>query len=284
MDHPDPIKLGSCVLRFDGPPLIMGVINCTPDSFSDAGEHLSPEAAVKSALEMVAAGASILDIGGESTKPGSEPVPLETEIERVIPVIREIRRQNATIAISVDTTKASVAARALESGADIVNDVTGMSLDPEMREVVADHDAAAVLMHMRGSPKTMQDNTVYTELVEEIRRQLDHLVAQSVAAGVDEKKLIVDPGIGFGKDVQGNLSLIKHTRHFGSGGRPVLIGPSRKSFIGRLLKISDPKEREWGTAGAIAASVCFGAHILRVHEVGPMWQVSRIAHAVSAAG
>jgi dihydropteroate synthase len=284
MAHPDPIELMSSTLSFDGPPLIMGIINCTPDSFSDGGDHLSADIAVKSAMAMVRAGASILDVGGESTRPGSKPVSLDSELERVIPVIREIRLRDKVTAISVDTTKAAVADAAIIAGADIVNDVSGMTHDPDMTAVVAGHGAAAVLMHMRGSPKTMQSNTVYTDIVDEIRRRLDALVERSVAAGVDEKKLVVDPGIGFGKDVAGNLSLLRYINRFSAGGRPVFMGSSRKSFIGQVLQIADPREREWGTAGAVAAAVCFGAHILRVHEVGPMWQVSRIAHAISAAG
>lgn len=284
MVHPAPIDLGRTVLRFEGPPLIMGILNTTPDSFSDGGRHLDPSRAIEAGLAMIEQGADILDIGGESTRPGADPVGEGEELARVLPVIEGIRRHEGRIAISIDTTKAAVAAAALDAGADILNDVSGMRREAEMAGVVASRGAAAVLMHMRGTPRTMQADTLYDDLVDEVGAHLRALVGSAVSAGVNEGKLIVDPGIGFGKDVGGNLSLIKHTRRFSVEGRPVLIGPSRKSFIGHLLAIDDPRLREWGTAGAVAAAVFCGAHILRVHEVGPMWQASRIAHAVSASG
>ncbi len=283
MSHPTPIDFGRTTLRFDGPAHIMGIINCTPDSFSDGGAHLDKVKAVEAGLLMVEQGASILDVGGESTRPGAWPVGLQEELDRVVPVIEALRRRSEVL-ISVDTMKAAVAEAALAAGADMVNDVTGMTGDASMARVVARSGAAAVLMHMRGDPRTMQRDTDYGgDLVEVIADGLDALVERAVEAGVARERLIVDPGIGFGKDGEGNLRLIGSAGRFGRGGLAVLIGPSRKSFIGQVLGIADPAERDWGTAAACAAAVMSGAHVLRVHAVGPMVQVARMAHAIMRA-
>lgn len=280
--HPAPINFGRLTLRFDGEPHIMGILNCTPDSFSDGGEHLKPEIAIAAGLRMVEEGAAILDIGGESTRPGATPVSANDEVARVVPVIKGLRRHTQAL-ISIDTTKASVAEAALLAGADIVNDVSGASMDPEMLPLLARTQAVAVLMHMRGTPRTMQRDTHYEDVVDSVASAIDALIERAVAAGVEPQRIIVDPGIGFGKNVLGNLRLIKHTRRFGQGRHAVLMGPSRKSFIGRILDQPDPAQRAWGTAGAVAASVSAGAHILRVHDVRPMREVTQVAYAIAQA-
>ncbi|MBH24971.1 MAG: dihydropteroate synthase [Myxococcales bacterium] len=276
---PEPLTLSRRTLRFDGAPHVMGIINATPDSFSDGGRNLHADRAVANALAMVEAGAAIIDVGGESTRPGAEAVSELEELERVAPIIEKLRRRSDVL-ISCDTMKASVAQAALEAGADLINDVTGFTFDPKMADVVAEADAGAILMHMRGTPRDMQRQTRYDDLVGEISAILDARVEAAVQRGVARERIIVDPGIGFAKDLDGNLTLIRRAADFAHSGRPVLLGPSRKRFIGELTGVANPEERGWGTAGAVAAGVCYGAHVLRVHDVLAAVQVIQVCAAV----
>jgi len=254
---------------------IMGVLNVTPDSFSDGGEFLQREKAVEQAERMVAQGADIIDVGGESSRPGAEPVSTQQEIERIIPVIEELAPR-LTVPISVDTYKAEVASRALEAGASAINDISALRFDPQMADVVARHDVPLVLMHMLGNPRTMQDNPSYTDLMGEIYTFLSDRIETAVAAGIKRNKIILDPGIGFGKTVEHNLEIIRRLKEFHSLGRPILIGPSRKSFIGKVLGLP-VEERLEGTAAAVAIGIVNGANIVRVHDVGQMVRVTRMA-------
>ena len=243
----------------------MGILNVTPDSFSDGGLYFDKEDAVTHGEMLAAAGADIIDIGGESTRPFSEPVPAEQEIQRVVPVIEELARR-VSVPISVDTTKTQVARRALEAGAVIVNDIGALRLDPAMADLVAGADVPVILMHMKGSPKDMQMDPQYKDVVGEIKSFLADAVHRAEEAGINHSRIIVDPGIGFGKTVTHNLTLIKNLRVLQELGAPILIGPSRKSFISKLLGPGDER-RETGTQAAVAVSALNGAHIIRVHDV-----------------
>lgn len=264
---------------FDGTPWIMGILNVTPDSFSDGGKFINAEDAANHALAMVAAGARIIDIGGESTRPGAEPADEATEIARTCPVIQTLRRRSDVL-ISIDTQKAAVAAAAVAAGADMVNDVSGLRRDPEMPTVVAETRAGCVAMHMRGTPATMQQFTDYDDLVAEISKYFLDTLKLAAAAGIGEEHLIFDPGIGFSKTAEQSLELIAATGRFRDLGRPILLGPSRKSFIGKILDQAVAAERGWGTAAAITACVLNGADILRVHDVPEMLDVTRVAAAI----
>lgn len=261
---------------------LMGVVNVTPDSFSDGGLYAEPDRAVTHGLELVAAGADIVDIGGESTRPGSRPVPEAEEAARVLPVIEGLRRQTRAL-LSIDTTKAAVARAALDAGADIVNDTSAFRFDPAMPGVVARSGAAAVLMHMRGTPLTMQQDPRYDDLLGEIAAFLDERLRVAEAAGIPRERLIVDPGIGFGKTVDHNLEIIRRQAAFHALGRPLLVGFSRKAFLGAILGLP-PGERLEGTIAAAVISVERGAHILRVHDVGPVARAVRAAEAMLATG
>lgn len=258
--------------------LIMGILNITPDSFSDGGRYAGYEDAVTHALELISRGADILDVGGESTRPGSEPVPLDTELERVIPVIRAVR-EKSDIPISVDTNKAEVARQAVAAGADIINDISSLQFDPEMPRVVARSGAPLILMHMWGTPRTMQKNPVYSSLLSEIIAFLENRIQFAVNSGVDREQIIIDPGIGFGKTVTHNLSIIRNLEAFSCLGRPILLGVSRKRFIGTVLGRMEG-ERELGTAVANVYGVAGGAHILRVHDVGFHREAAVMADAI----
>jgi len=257
---------------------VMGAINITPDSFSDGGLYLQPERAVDLALEMVAQGADIIDIGGESTRPGSRGVDAEEELRRIIPVIRGITAQTDTL-LSVDTRKARVAREALEAGCQIVNDVTALRFDSEMARVAARHGAVIVLMHMRGTPETMQRDIRYESLISEIIAYLRESIGLAEKAGIDRERIVIDPGIGFGKTVDHNLAVIKHLYQFRILGQPILIGTSRKSFIGKILDL-EVGQREEGTLASVVASILHGAHIVRVHNVRNAVRAARIADAV----
>jgi dihydropteroate synthase len=268
---------------------IMGVVNVTPDSFSDGGKFLARDAAVAQGLKLAADGADILDIGGESTRPFSDPVSAEEEIERVIPVIEKLTDQ-LTIPISIDTMKAEVARRAIEAGASMINDVSALRFDPAMGEVARKFDTPVVLMHMLGSPKTMQESPVYDNLLADIRDFLKDAIKRAQKQGISKSKLIVDPGIGFGKTVSHNLFLIRRLNALAALGAPILIGPSRKAFIRKLLKdehnddISpDLPVVETGTQAAVAAAVLCGAHIVRVHDVANTRATIRILDAIRSA-
>ncbi len=258
--------------------LLMGIVNVTPDSFSDGGKWATREAAVTHAMALAQAGADILDIGGESTRPFSDPVPLEEELRRVLPVIEEIRSRT-DIPISIDTTKAEVAYRALQAGADILNDVSALRFDPEMGAVAAQAGVPVILMHMLGTPKTMQESPRYTALFSEIIRFLEERIEAAVAAGVDRHQILVDPGIGFGKTVTHNVRLIRDLDALAVLERPIVLGASRKRFIGTILDAS-PDNREIGTAVVNAFGVAAGAHILRVHDVHVHRQAALMADAL----
>ena len=262
--------------------LVMGILNVTPDSFSDGGRFLGERAAVDHGVNMAESGADIVDVGGESTRPGSDPVGAEVEIERVVPVIERLARYLPGIPISIDTRKAEVAAAALEAGATIVNDVSGGS-DPAMFELASQHGAGIVLMHMRGDPKTMQVEPIYDDVVAEVHEYLRERVEAAEFAGVEPDRIVVDPGIGFGKDLDHNLALIRRIDAFLDLGRPVLVGPSRKRFLGTLLDLPEDQRVE-GTAAAVAWMVSRGAHVVRVHDVQEIVRVVRVVDAISKAG
>ena len=258
---------------------LMGVLNITPDSFSDGGDYNNLEEAFDRAAKLVNAGADILDVGGQSTRPGAKSISPEAELERVIPVIKRIRK-HLNVPISVDTTRATIAEQAIRSGADLVNDISGGTFDPEMLPTVAELEIPIVLMHIRGTPETMQQLTDYDDLVGEILTVLEERIAAAEQAGIARSRLIIDPGIGFGKTYEQNLELLRQLHQFKSLGVPILVGTSRKSFIGKILDQSDPKQRVWGTASTCCASIAQGADILRVHDLPEMWDVSRVADAI----
>ena len=268
---------------------IMGVVNVTPDSFSDGGKFLPTESAVAQGLKLAADGADILDIGGESTRPFSDPVPVDVEIERVIPVIERLSAE-ISIPISIDTMKAEVARRAIKAGAAIVNDISALRFDPDLGAVAAEFGTPLVLMHMLGSPKTMQMSPSYTDLIGEITDFLNAAIARAQKQGISKSNIIVDPGIGFGKTVSHNLILIRQIQAFAALDAPILVGPSRKSFIRKLLKgehsddiPADTPIVETGTQAAVAAAVLCGAHIVRVHDVANTRATIRILDAMRSA-
>jgi dihydropteroate synthase len=273
-----PIALGSTRLDWSRT-FLMGVINATPDSFSDGGRFLDPAAAVAQGLALAAAGADLLDVGGESTRPGADPVPVEEEIRRVVPVIQGLRAA-CGIPISIDTTKAAVAEAACAAGAAVVNDVSGLAFEPDLARVAARAGAALVLMHRRGTPRTMQDRVDYDDLIGEVTAGLAASLDRAVAAGVPRERILLDPGIGFGKDLEGNLRLLRCGHHLrGALGRPVLVGPSRKSFIGKLTG-APVEARLPGTLAACVLARLFGADVLRVHDVAEVRQALQVTDAL----
>lgn len=260
----------------------MGVINVTPDSFSDPGECLDKDRAVARGLEMEEQGADILDIGGESSRPGSDPISEKEERKRVIPVIAELRKKT-DILISVDTTKANVAEEALAAGANIINDISAFRFDDRMPLLVSESGVPVILMHMKGVPKTMQSNPFYEDLFQEIQCFLEERIATAAAYGIAEEKIIIDPGIGFGKSLEHNLTIINNLRFLECIGRPILVGISRKSFIGKILNLP-PHERTEGTIGSAVLSVLKGAHILRIHDVQSVKRAVTVAEAIMNQG
>jgi dihydropteroate synthase len=254
---------------------IMGILNVTPDSFSDGGLYAEPERAAERAFEMEAEGADIIDIGGESTRPGADPVDVKTEIGRVVPVIRKLNGR-LQVPISIDTRKSGVAAAALEAGAVMVNDVGGLHHDPVMAKTALRFGAAVVIMHARGNPKSMQTNPRYSDLIGEIHEFLSDGIRIAEEAGIPKDRIVVDPGIGFGKTADDNFQILRHLRAFHDLKCPVMIGVSRKSFIGGTLDLPE-NDRLFGTASAVAAGIMNGAHLVRVHDVKAMVQVARIA-------
>jgi dihydropteroate synthase len=259
-------------------PLVMGILNVTPDSFSDGNRYFSLEAAVDRALEMEQEGADIIDIGGESTRPKAPAVPLDEELRRVVPVVEALAGK-LSVPISVDTYKAEVARAACEAGAEIINDVSGFTFDPEMARVAAATDAGVVLMHTRGTPDRMQMDTSYHDLIAEVKEFLRDSIELAEEAGVKHSRIVIDPGLGFGKSLEGNLELIRRLREFLPMGYPILMAPSRKSFIGTVLGKSGG-ERIFGTAAVIAACIANGASIVRVHDVAAMRDVAVMARAL----
>ncbi len=276
---------GTFRLPYRKQPLVMGILNVTPDSFSDGGRFFSPRRAVAQALRMQEAGADLIDVGGESTRPGALPVPQEEEMRRVLPVIEKLAGR-LTVPISIDTTRSAVARRALEAGAAIINDISGGVRDPDMFRVAAAPKAGLILMHRRGTPQTMQRAPRYRNLIAEVRQFLARQAQAALDAGVARSRIAIDPGIGFGKTVRHNLTLIAQIDALTRLGLPILVGPSRKSFIGKVLARGaatlDASERLFGTAAALAICILHGARIVRVHDVAAALQVVRVADAIRA--
>ncbi|HXV22219.1 MAG TPA: dihydropteroate synthase [Desulfuromonadales bacterium] len=260
-------------------PLIMGILNVTPDSFSDGGRFCSVESALRRGLELAAEGADLIDVGGESTRPGATPVSAQEEIDRVVPVIEALRREVA-LPLSVDTSKAAVASASVAAGAEFINDISGLRFDPEMAATAAATGAGLFLMHTRGRPDQMQAETHYADLLGEVVDYLQQGLMQAAAAGVPTEKLAVDPGIGFGKSAEGNLELLRRLPELQSLGRPVLLGTSRKSFIGRVIGRTEPEQRLAGTLATVALGVARGAQIFRVHDVRPARDAALMAWTV----
>ena len=254
---------------------VMGILNVTPDSFSDGGSFIDPNEAADHALEMIAQGADIIDVGGESTRPGADSVSAEDETGRTVPVIAKIREQSG-IPISIDTTKSDVARLALEAGADIINDVSAFESDPEMAGLAAESGAGVILMHMQGTPRTMQSNPDYGNVTEEVRDYLKVRIAAAIQHGVARDRIVIDPGIGFGKTTEHNLALLRGLPVLAECGCPLLVGASRKRFIGQLTGRTAPTDRRAGSLGAAAWAVANGAHILRVHDVLDTCDVCRM--------
>ena len=260
----------------------MGILNVTPDSFSDGGRYDNVNAAIIQATHMRNNGVDILDIGGQSTKPNAADVSLEEELHRVIPVVKSIRADRSfdNIAISIDTTKAIVAQQSIEAGADIINDVSGATFDDQMLSTVAALNVSIILMHLRGTPQTMQQLTQYGDLTGEIITFLQSRIKAAIASGIDSNKIIIDPGIGFAKTSEQSLQLLKDLAKFKILNCPMLVGTSRKSFIGKIIDQSDPIKRIWGTAATCCGAIANGANILRVHDVAEMYDVVRVADAI----
>ncbi len=260
----------------------MGIVNVTPDSFSDGGQFFDPDAAIAHALELARAGADILDIGGESTRPGAEGVSAAEELRRVLPVLEGLRGR-LPLPISIDTQKAPVAEAAVAAGAEIINDVSALRSDPALVDVARRHRLPVVLMHMRGTPRTMQQGPFARNVLLDVKNGLREAVRRALRAGLKRSQLILDPGIGFGKSYAQNFELLARLPELCSLGFPLLVGTSRKMFIGRTLGNAPPEARIWGTAATVTASILGGAHIVRVHDVAEMVEVARIADAIIAA-
>lgn len=257
----------------------MGVVNVTPDSFSDGGLFLDPDAAVTHGLKLAADGAGVLDIGGESTRPGAEPVPVDEELRRVVPVIERLAAADAQLELSIDTTKREVAEAALGAGARIVNDVSALRFDPSLAGVIAEHRAGCCLMHMLGEPRTMQRRPRYEDVVSEVKAFLEERLALAVAEGVGEERVWLDPGIGFGKSVEHNLELLRRLGEIAAIGRPVVVGTSRKSFLGKLVGERDGGGRLPGTIATNVLALERGASVFRVHDVAEVVDALTVAAA-----
>lgn len=244
---------------------LMGVLNVTPDSFSDGGKFLTVEDAVRRGIKMAEEGADMIDVGGESTRPGSDPATIEEELSRIIPVIETLSKK-IDIPISIDTYKSEVAKKALEAGAEMINDISALRFDPEMKEVAAEYQVPIVLMHIKGTPKNMQENPYYNDVIKEIIEYLKESIQIAKDVGIQEENIIIDPGIGFGKRLEDNLNILKNLKKFSILNCPILVGPSRKSFIGKILDLP-VGERLEGSLAALAVSIMNGANIVRVHDV-----------------
>ncbi|NIR46090.1 MAG: dihydropteroate synthase [Gemmatimonadetes bacterium] len=263
-------------------PVLMGILNVTPDSFSDGGRFFDRDSALRQADALVEGGADIVDVGGESTRPGSAPVDVDEELRRVLPVI-EAAVDRVDVPISIDTTKAAVAQAALDAGAEIVNDISGLRFDPQLASVVAEAGAGLVVMHIRGQPRTMQQDTHYDDLVGEVMAGLRESTSRAIAAGCEADGVVIDPGIGFGKTAEGNVILLNSLDRFQELGFPILVGPSRKSFIGKILDL-DVGERVEATIAACVVSFMRGARIFRVHDVQPTRRALDMASAIARWG
>ncbi len=258
---------------------VMGILNFTPDSFSDGGMFFNTESAVKQALRMQGEGADIIDIGGESTRPGAEKITVKEEIRRIVPVIEALAKE-VRVPISVDTYKSAVAEAAVSAGASIINDISGLRFDAKMPGVAAKYKVPVVIMHIKGTPKNMQQNPVYNALIPEIMDYLYGCIEIARDAGIPDNMIIIDPGIGFGKTVEHNLEIIRRLKEFEGFEKPILLGPSRKSFIGKILGGLPVTERLEGTAAAAAVGICNGASIIRVHDVKEMVRVAKTSDAI----
>jgi dihydropteroate synthase len=279
--HMEPMIIGKKAFDFSKRTYVMGILNVTPDSFSDGGKYFSVESAVTRALEMIEQGADIIDVGGESTRPkgmygDTQKISADEELSRVIPVIERIVKSTNAV-ISIDTTKSVVADKALHAGASVVNDISGLKFDERIAAVTSKHNATLVVMHIQGTPETMQQHPVYDDVVEEVKTGLRNSIEKAKSAGVHN--IIIDPGIGFGKNLEHNLKLLKYLKDFQELGHPILIGTSRKGFIGSLLNTT-VDERIEGTAASVAVSIMNGANIIRVHDVKEMKRVAVITDAI----
>jgi dihydropteroate synthase len=278
------LRLRSQTLVLGERTLVMGVLNVTPDSFSDGGKYDQPEIAIEHALALELAGADLLDIGGESTRPGSEETSASQELDRILPVLEGLRGR-LKIPVSVDTRRSTVAELALRADAEIINDVSGLRSDPRLAEVAAKYEAPLILMHMRGDPRTMQKGPFARDVMKDVAQGLRDSVAKARKAGVAKSQIILDPGIGFGKSYSQNYELLQKLPEIAALGYPLLVGTSRKGFLGATLtrdgKPAPPEERIWGTAATVTASILGGAHIVRVHDVAEMVQVARVADCVA---
>lgn len=265
-------------------PLIMGILNVTPDSFSDGGRYTTVDAAAKRTEKMLAEGADVIDVGGESTRPGSDPVTAPEQIRRVVPVIESIRRSFPNLLISIDTTLSEVAEAGLQAGANMINDISGGAGDAKILNVAAERGIPIVLMHSKGAPKTMQDNPYYDDVVSEVKRVLQDRIDTAMQAGVDAERIIIDPGIGFGKRKQDNFDLLAHLDDFVGMGFPVLLGSSRKRFMGSLCNVHEPAELVTATAVTTALGVMAGVRLFRVHDVKENRQAADVAWAIKQSG
>jgi len=269
-------------LDFSKKTYIMGILNVTPDSFSESGLYFDKTKAIKRAIQMVEEGADIIDIGGESTRPGSEPVTIEEELRRTIPVIEALAKE-IKVPISIDTYKAEVAKRALDAGASMVNDISGLRFDPRMSKIVSEYKVPVVIMHIKGTPKNMQQNPVYEALIPEIMDYFRVGIRLAMKSGIAEDRIIIDPGIGFGKTFEHNLEILNTLHEFTLLEKPLLVGPSRKAFIGKILGDAAVTDRLEGSAAAVAVSIIDGANIVRVHDVKGMVKVAKVADAIKKA-
>ena len=260
------------------PKLVMGVLNVTPDSFSDGGRYATRDAAVARADDLIVQGADLLDIGGESTRPGAQPVPPDEQIARVTPVIQAIRTRH-DVCISIDTQSSAVASAALDAGAALINDISAGLADPKMLPLAAQRGVPIVLMHMQGTPATMQDAPIYSDVVAQVVSFLQDRIDAATRAGVDRRRVLIDPGIGFGKTMDHNLELLRRLSNVAALG-PMVIGTSRKGFVGKITGVAEPKDRVFGTAATTAWAVANGAAIVRVHDVEPNVQVVRMIQAI----
>lgn len=265
-------------LKLAGRTALVGILNVTPDSFSDGGRYLNADEAIAHGVRLAEEGADLIDIGGESTRPGARPVSAEEELERVLPVIRGLRRAVA-IPLSIDTYKSRVARAALDEGADVVNDISALRFDPAMASLVVTENVPVVLMHMQGTPRTMQERPFYRDVVAEVRDFLSERFRFALAEGVKPEQIVVDPGIGFGKDLEHNLALLRDLSALEALGRPILVGPSRKTFVGKILGIG-PEDRLEGSLAAAVAAVLAGANMIRMHDVREARRAIAIADAL----
>jgi dihydropteroate synthase len=281
---PAPWRIRDRTFNWGSRTYLMGILNVTPDSFSDGGQFATVDRAIVQARHLVSHGADVLDVGGQSTRPGAALITLDEELRRIIPVIEAIRADKddpvSQAVISVDTTASAVARAAVRAGADIINDISGGTFDRAMLSTVADLGVPIILMHIRGNPQTMQQHTDYQNLIGEIHEFLHHQIQDAIAVGVTPDQIAIDPGIGFAKTFPQNLEILRSLGQFRDLGCPILVGPSRKGFIGWILNQPDPQQRGWGTAAACCGAIAQGADMLRVHDGAEMYDVCRVADAI----